>query len=287
MTWSMPRDFPHPCRATLRSGETTVRVTDLTNSTVSNFDGAANLEIPTPLTIVWSPADLSTLNPRPPEVTDVDMFIPSWLPGQTAVMHQKQQYDDSPGTSRLATGVFAAVIAVPIVIFLAILGCCICCFRMRRKREKREIAKEQEESQALAVERTSTAQERSPNPSTDETRDAAREQAQGSGAAGVTAEAGSSATGRQVSAEMQRPLPAAQAVASGSNVAHPLSDITKPPYPGLPTHGFDGIEEPPPYVEAAPTYSAPRRSLAETPTSPTRESTERQTHGEHTHTSNT
>ncbi len=262
-TWSMDAHFQHICSRTVTSGESTIAVTNRTDGATMVFKGSATLVIPTPMTIFWHAADAPSLTPRPPDIPSYS-FAPSWVPGQTVVVYDKIQYDDSPRSNRLATGVFAVVIAVPIIIFLAILGCCICCFRIRRKREKRAIAKEQEESQALAVERTST-QENTPNHSTDGDPEAARQQGRGSEA--TAAAASSSATARQVSSDIQRP--AAEDPAAGNTVVHPLSNISKPPYPGLPSEGFDGIEEPPPYAEAAPSYPISRGPAAGPPTSPT------------------
>ncbi|KAJ4163517.1 hypothetical protein LMH87_005239 [Akanthomyces muscarius] len=268
-TWSVDSNFAHACSRTVSSGDTTVEVTRTSDAATTTFQGTGTLVIPTPLTVFWHQEDASMLTPQPPDIPD-GSFAPSWLPGQTVVVHDKIRYDDSPRSNRLATGVFAAVIAVPIVIFLAILGCCICCFRIRRKREKREIAKEQEESQALAVERTST-QERTLDQSTDGGAVATREPLRGSDTAAAAAATGSSTTARQASSDAQRP--AAETLVGGNPVVHSLSEISKPPYPGLPSQGFDGIEEPPPYVEAAPSYSASRRSAAGSPTSPTQEHT--------------
>ncbi|OAQ98650.1 hypothetical protein LLEC1_06417 [Akanthomyces lecanii] len=140
----------------------------------------------------------------------------------TVVVYDKIRYDDSPRSNRLATGVFAAVIAVPIIIFLAILGCCICCFRIRRKREKREIAKEQEESQALAVERTST-QERTPNQSTDGGADVTPERTRGTDAAATAAATASSTTARPSSSDAQRPAAAETTPAGENAIVHSLS----------------------------------------------------------------
>lgn len=270
-TWSIDSRYPHPCSRTVSSGETTVTVTGRSDGATTTFQGAGTLVIPTPLTVFWHKDDASRLTPQPPDIP-YGSFAPSWLPGQTVVVHDTIQYDDSPRSNRLATGVFAAVIAVPIVIFLAILGCCICCFRIRRKREKREIAKEQEESQALAVERPSHTQERTPQQSTDGGVDTTRDSLRGNEAAAAAAvAAGSAATARQASSDAQRP--AAETPAGANAVTHSLSAISKPPYPGLPSQGFDGIEEPPPYVEAAPSYSASGRPAAGSPTSPTEEPT--------------
>ncbi|KAJ6787492.1 hypothetical protein PWT90_08914 [Aphanocladium album] len=289
VVWQSPNEMSALCCPSgfsiLRQGVTTLTVTNITDTSIFTFHGDGTLQIEQPLTVTWQNSDVPTLTPQPPAVPNVESWIPSWVPGEMAVVHGRVAFDDSPRTNRLATGVFAAVIAVPIVIFLSILGCCICCFRMRRKREKREIAKEQEESQAFAVARTST-QERTPNHSTDERDGPALETGQGTGTPAAAAEAGSSdaaAVARQTSTDAQRPAAAEEPVAGRSNATHALSDIAKPPYPGLPTHGFDGIDEPPPYAEAAPTYSAPRRSTTETPASPlpTQEHTERETREEH------
>ncbi|EGX91968.1 hypothetical protein CCM_06128 [Cordyceps militaris CM01] len=275
-----PRDthIPHPCYRTITSGELSLIVTHETNGVPTPFDGAATLVVPTPLTVFWHASDASTLTPRPPDLPE-NSFAPSWVPGQPVVFQNELQYDDSPRTTRLATGVFAAVIAVPIIIFLAILGCCICCFRYRRRREKREIAKEQEESQALAVERTST-QERTPNQSTDGEAEGV-EQGRRQEAAAVPVAAGSSVTAGQRSPPDAQPH-AADELPAGNTIVHSLSGISKPPYPGLPTHGFDGIEEPPPYAEAAPSYPIHARPAATLPTPPTQEHTERTTHHEGT-----
>ncbi|KAM3550184.1 hypothetical protein MY1884_008377 [Beauveria asiatica] len=270
LTWSTDTNIDHACSRTVTSGELSIVVTNQTDGSRTLFQGSATLMIPTPMTISWHATDASTLTPRPPDIPAYS-FAPSWVPGQSVTVYDKVRYDDSPRNNRLATGVFAAVIAVPIVLFLAILGCCICCFRIRRRREKREIAKEQEESQALATERTST-QERTPNHSTDGGADTADEEGPASETVAAVA-ASPSATTPQVSADIQRTV--AQGPAGGNTNVHPLSDISKPPYPGLPSQGFDGIEEPPPYVEAAPSYPLQSSSAAATPISPTQDGTTR------------
>ncbi|KAM3506076.1 hypothetical protein MY10362_002575 [Beauveria mimosiformis] len=266
LTWSTDTHIDHACSRTVTSGELSIIVTNQTDGSPTLFQGSATLMIPTPMTVSWQATDASTLTPRPPDIP-VWSFAPSWVPGQSVTVYDKVRYDDSPRNNRLATGVFAAVIAVPIVLFLAILGCCICCFRIRRRREKREIAKEQEESQALATERTST-QERTPNHSTDGGADTADEEGPASETVAAVA-ASPSANARQVSADIQRP--AAQDPAGGNTNVHPLSAISKPPYPGLPSQGFDGIEEPPPYVEAAPSYPRQSSSAVAAPISPTQD----------------
>ncbi|EJP70413.1 uncharacterized protein BBA_00043 [Beauveria bassiana ARSEF 2860] len=270
LTWSTDTNIDHVCSRTVTSGELSIIVTNQPDGSPTLFQGSATLMIPTPMTVSWNAEDASTLTPQPPDIP-VYSFAPSWVPGQSVTVYDKVRYDDSPRNNRLATGVFAAVIAVPIVLFLAILGCCICCFRIRRRREKREIAKEQEESQALATERTST-QERTPNHSTDGEADTAEEEGPASETVAAVA-ASPSVNARQVSADVQRP--AAQDPAGGNTNVHPLSDISKPPYPGLPSQGFDGIEEPPPYVEAAPSYPLQSSSATAAPTSPTQDGTTR------------
>ncbi|KAM3512961.1 hypothetical protein MY11210_003361 [Beauveria gryllotalpidicola] len=263
-TWSTDTHLDHACSRTVTSGELSIMVTNQTDGSPTLFQGSATLIIPTPMTVSWHAADGSALTPRPPDIP-VYSFVPSWVPGQSVTVYDKVRYDDSPRSNRLATGVFAAVIAVPIVVFLAILGCCICCFRIRRRREKREIAKEQEEEQVLATERTST-QERTPNHSTDGGADTAEEEGPASETVAAAA-AISTANARQVSADVQRP--AVRDPAGGNTNVHPLSDMSKPLYPGLPSQGFDGIEEPPPYVESAPSHALQSRSAAAAPTSPT------------------
>ncbi|TQV97086.1 hypothetical protein IF1G_04326 [Cordyceps javanica] len=264
-TWSIDDRSSHTCSRTIKSGETSITVTNRTDGSPTIFLGSATLMIPSPMTIFWHREDASTLTPRPPDITP-GSFAPSWVPGQTANLYDLIKYDDSPQSNRLATGVFAAVIAVPIVIFLAILGCCICCFRIRRRREKREIAKEQEESQALAVARTST-QERTPNRSTDAEIEAGR--AQGSEPVAVAGTASSTMAGQADTTTRG----AAAEPTGESSTTHALSGISKPHYPGLPSQGFDSIEEPPPYAEAPPSYATRSGPIAPSPTSLTRELT--------------
>lgn len=249
------------CSMLVNPGDTTITATD-TMGTTSVFTGPGTLRV-SATTVSWRKSDVPTMLPKLPIISE-EMFIQTWVPGDPAIF--KSQFPEvGGGGSGLATGVFAVVIAVPILIFLAILGCCICCVRRRRRKEKREMAKETEESEPNADETAATTHDtqdvegrpsgaRATEETVRETQTTVTDTAAPLASASTAVEVHNTATHTAT----QRLAAPEQAPVAGSSTS-PLSSITKPIYPGLPTHGFDGIEEPPPYVEAPPRYDTSRR----------------------------
>lgn len=228
------------------------------------------------MVVSWDTTDFPTISPTPPYI-DNGKFVPRWAPGEAPVY----AYDKNPsqGNGGLAKAVFITVIVVPIVLFIAILGCCICCIRARRRKEKREMAKELEDSEAAAAPATdasaaaTTSNDASPadgqraagaaTATENETPTSPQTSTRPESTAQPTGEASMSAAVRTDSGSSPF-IDQDQFGASGSGVS-PYDHYLKPHYPGLPSNGFDGIEEPPPYQEAAPSGPSNRHASNQHP----------------------
>lgn len=296
------------CVRTVTSGEVTLSVSQTggplahpTTSMISDasygpremtyepvvFTGAAELSY-LPLTVTWSEGALYTrsLTPSPPDIP-YSSFIPTWVPGTNATVLPGGRPAQPPST-RLATGILSASIAVPILVFLAILGCCVCCFRARRRKEKLAMAKERDDAEAAEADIAS--RQAAENGGT--TANAPEEPERGAGSVDRQSEAQSpGAAGEALqqtrSSSSQAPLVQEQSPVAGPSTSSQLPPMRKPVYPGLPSHEFDGIEEPPPYAEAPPGYTSritpissipqrvpvPSRQSESLPSSPTQEET--------------
>lgn len=270
------------CSRQITAGQlsVTVAVANESSSAVTAFRGAATLLYP-PMAVSWISEAVETMSPEPPFI-DQNSFVPTWVPGTPAQQFLKRAPQPlSSHGSGLATTVFVAVIAVPILMFILILGICICCFRSRRRKEKREIEKERVESEAAAAAAAAAAASTAAVRTTTTIDTSAAQHNRQSRVEGE-AEAGASAQGHSPMDPFDDSMAIQRPSAEHHTPVHPLAGFVKPPYPGLPSHGFDGIDEPPPYMESA-SYDAARAGLqGQTPqqaSQQTQHNTEREAHG--------
>lgn len=263
-TWTDQGGEPQNCTGYIQGNEiTSVNIPDggAANQTVfTSINGGATLIYP-PWKITWASEDIATLSPAPPRI-GANSFVPNWTPGT-----RPTQYNVNPYSSGgIATAALASAIVVPIVLFFSAMAGAFFCIRSRRRKERLAIEKEEQE----ALEQATTAAAAAATVTTQQsdrvntTRDSERQVEATVASSQPNVSSLSPPTSSPVDssgdgmATPGRPLthhhhqnqqqPQSQHMAGPAEArSHPLSNFTKPLYPGLPSEGFDRIEEPPPY----------------------------------------
>lgn len=236
------------------------------NQTIFTAINADAILMYPPWQITWAEEDAATLSPAPPRIAP-HSFVPTWTPGEKPTQYSFEPY----GGGGIATAALSTAIVVPIVLFFSALAGAFFCIRSRRRKERLVIEKEEREAseQATTAAASAAAVAAQQSDQVNTTRDsdqndevtAASSQTNGpslsppapslvgSSGEGVAVPGGPSTHHQDQQQPQPQPQPQHMARSAEAH-SHSLSQVSKPLFPGLPSQGFDRIEEPPPYEQS-------------------------------------
>lgn len=101
-----------------------------------------------PLRIQWNRTDAATLSPSPPQVTEDNRYIPTWVPGHKAELERSQNMEGDSENDPWKPLFHFLVIGLPLIV-VTLIGCCfMCCVRHSRNKRRALAQKRDAESRA-------------------------------------------------------------------------------------------------------------------------------------------